>query len=135
MNPDFKVLKSEILALHRRGIDTHLNKNVDFFIRDISENYLSVSNGEIHKPTLEEIKTQFTNYLNNTIFTEYKDLCEPIIGFSNDGSIAWYIVQVKGEHSIDDGSERELDFICAWITLFKQLDDKWIRLGDVSTFK
>ncbi len=135
MNPDFKVLKSEILALHRRNIDAHLNKNVDIYIQDISENYLSVSNGEIHKPTIEEIKAQFTNYLNNTTFKEYKDLCESIIGFSDDGSLAWSIGQVKGKCSMVDGSEKELDFICAWITLFKQLDDKWIRLGDVSTFK
>ena len=55
-------MKSEILGLHKRGIEAHLNKNVDFFVQDISENYLSVSNGEIRKPTIEEIKAHFTRF-------------------------------------------------------------------------
>ena len=130
-------LSQEILDLHKTEIDAHLNKDVDFFVQDISEDYLAVSGGEIRKPTLEETRLKFSNYLNNTVFAEYRDLCEPIIGFSKDGSLAWSIVQVKivGRRTMDDGSERDLDFTCAWITLYEQQDDKWMRLADVSTFK
>ena len=130
-------LSQEILDLHKTEIDAHLNKDVDFFVQDISEDYLAVSGGEIRKPTLEETRLKFSNYLNNTVFAEYRDLCEPIIGFSKDGSLAWSIVQVKivGRRTMDDGSERDLDFTCAWITLYERQDDKWMRLADVSTFK
>ena len=130
-------LSQEILDLHKTEIDAHLNKDVDFFVQDISEDYLAVSGGEIRKPTLEETRLKFSNYLNNTVFAEYRDLCEPIIGFSKDGSLAWSIVQVKvvGRRTMDDGSERDLDFTCAWITLYERQDDKWVRLADVSTFK
>lgn len=130
-------LSQEILNLHKTEIDAHLNKDVDFFVQDISEDYLAVSGGEIRKPTLEETRLKFSNYLNNTVFAEYRDLCEPIIGFSKDGSLAWSIVQVKvvGRRTMDDGSERDLDFTCAWITLYGRQDDKWVRLADVSTFK
>ena len=135
--PDFDELKSEITALHEAEIKAHWNKDVDFLIRDISDEYLSVSNGEIHNQTVEEIKNSFTSYLNNTDFAEYKDLHEPIIGFSKDGSLAWAIFQVKvtGTRQMEDGSERSLDFTCAWMTLFERQDDRWIRLTDVSTFK
>ena len=137
MNPNFEVLKSEIIALHEKEIKAHLNKDVEFFVQDIAEDYIAVSYGEIRKPTIEEIRSQFTSYLNNTDFRRYEDLREPIIRFSKDGSLAWTILQVvvKGKRTRDDGSEKNLDFTCAWITLYKRQDDKWIRLTDVSSFK
>ena len=136
-NPDFDVLRSQILNIHKSTIDAHWNKNIDFFTQDLSEDFISVINGEIRKPTKEEIRTNFSNYLENTTFIEYKDLQEPIIGFSKDGSIAWSIVQVKiaGKHSMDDGSERDMEFTCAWITLYERQGDKWIRLTELSNFK
>jgi hypothetical protein len=133
---DFDSLRRQILDLHRRTIKAHLNKDVSFFTKDISEDYMSISNGEIRTPTAEDLRSTYTSYLNNTNFTEYKDLREPIIGFSEDGSVAWSVVQVKVEgRTVDDGYERDLDFTCAWITLYRRRGDRWIRLGEVSSFK
>jgi len=136
-NPDFDKLRSEIFELHKQAIKAHLNKDVDFLVHNISENYVSVSKGEIRKPSKDEIKSQFSDYLNNTTFVEYGDLQEPIIEFSDDGSVAWSIVRVKvaGLRTMNDGTEREFDFICAWITLYRRQNDRWIRLGEVSSFK
>jgi len=130
-------VKSEILTLHKALIDAHLNKDVDFFVQDLSEDYVSVSRGEILKPTIDEIRAGFSDYLNNTIFSEYSDLCEPIIGVSKDGSVGWSIVQVKvaGKRVMDDGSEAEFDDTWAWITLYEQQGDKWMRLVEVSNRK
>jgi hypothetical protein len=52
-------LSQQILDLHKTEIDAHLNKDVDFFVQDISEDYLAVSGGEIRKPTLEETRLKF----------------------------------------------------------------------------
>lgn len=130
-------MKSEILALHKALIDAHLNKDVDFFVQDLSEDYMSISHGEILRPTKEEIRATFGSYLNNTEFTEYRDLCEPIVGFSQDGSVAWSIVQVKvaGKRTMDDGSKRDMDSTWAWLTLYERQGDKWIRLLEVSNSK
>ena len=56
---------------------------------------------------------------------------------SKDGSVAWSIVQVKvaGNRTMDDGTDRDLDFTCAWITLYKLQGNEWIRLAEVSNFK
>jgi len=51
-----------------------LRKDVDFLVRDISEDYMSVSNGEIRHLTTEDIRSTFARYLNSTTFTEYRDL-------------------------------------------------------------
>ncbi len=78
-SPDFEKLRSEILELHKTTIDAHWKNDVDFFTKDISKKYFSVGNGEIRFPTKNEINDQFTNYLNNTTFSEYRDLQDPII--------------------------------------------------------
>ena len=136
-NPDLEALRMEIADLHKVFINAHLHKDVDFFVQDLSKDYLSVSGGEIREPTVDEIRSRFSSYLNNTTFTEYRNLREPIIGLSKDGSIAWLIAQVKvaGKRKMEEGVEVELDFICAWITLFERQGDKWLRLGEVSSFK
>ena len=78
-----------------------------------------------------------SNYLPNTRFSEYRDLAEPIVGVSDDGSLGWSIVQVKvaGTRMMEDGTERELDFTCAWLTLYERQDGRWMRTAEVSTFK
>ena len=93
--PDFDAYREEILALHKASIDAHLNRDVDFFTRNVAEDYVIVSRADIFYPTKEETRAQFSNYLNRTTFSEYRDLRDPIIGFSEDGSVAWSIVQVK----------------------------------------
>jgi len=130
-------MKKEILGLHEAAIKAHFEKDVDFLVGDLSEDFFLVSNGEIRRPTVEEVRSNFENYLSGTTFTEYRDLREPLIGFSDDGSVAWSVVQVKvaGKRTGDDGSEGELDFTCAWITLYRKRGDRWVRLGEVSSFK
>jgi len=135
--PDLEPLKSEILELHQAGIDAHLNKDIDFFVRDLSTDYVSVSGGEINEPTVAEIRETFRSYLENTEFTQYEDLRDPIVGVSQDGSIAWSIVQVKvaGRQISNGDANREVDFTCAWITLYERRENMWVRLADVSSFK
>ena len=134
---DLEALGSEILELHKSAIEAHLNKDVDFLVQDLSDGFVSVSNGEIEYPTGEELRSSFSSYLNNTTFSQYTDLREPIIGFSKDGSLAWSIVQVKvaGTRKMDDETERDLDFTCAWITLYEREGSRWIKLAEVSSFK
>ena len=134
---DYNLLKSEILNLHKTGINAHLIKDIDFFTKDISDDYFSVNNGEIRHPTKEEITRQFTRYLNNTEFDKYEDIQEPIIGFSEDGTLAYSLVRVKieGERKYENDTISNFDFICAWITLYKREGDNWIRLGEVSNFQ
>ena len=134
---DCEALGREILRLHEAEIDAHWSKDVEFFARDISEDYLTVAAGEVGRPTPEEIRERFSNYLSNTTFTEYRDSAEPIVGFSKDGSMAWAVFQIRvvGKRAMDDGAERELDFTCAWMTLYERQGDRWMRLADVSTFK
>ena len=135
MRPDTEALRSEILDFHKKFVDDHLNKNVDSFVEDYAEDYIFVAHGEIDHPSKEEFKTSFSEYLHSTTFSEYRDLEEPIVGFSKDGSMAWSIVKVKvaGTREVEIGSTKEFDIIYAWITLYERQGDKWIRTVEVST--
>ena len=135
--PDYKKIKEEISALHKANINAPLEKDISFLTQNISDPYFVVKNGEISRPDFGEIKSNFNDYLKHTTFTEYREVEEPLIGYSNDGSIIWAVgkIKVQGVSKMDDGTEKSLDFTCAWITLYKCVNDKLIRLGDVSTFK
>ncbi|MGD9347035.1 MAG: hypothetical protein PVH84_14290 [Candidatus Aminicenantes bacterium] len=133
--PDVDNGKSEILDLHKKFIDDHLNMNIDSFVADYAEDYIFVANGEISHRTKDEFKASFSDYLKSTTFSEYRDLEEPIIGLSRDGSMAWSIVKVKvaGSRNFEDGSQKAFDVTYAWITLYERQEDKWIRIVEVST--
>lgn len=134
---DKKKLEQELLDLHQETLDAHLNKNVDFFTRDISEDYFQVHDGEFLHPTQDQITEMFTHYLNNTNFSEYDDIRKPLVKVSDDGSLGWTIVQVrlKGEQQLENDSVHNLDYTYAWITLYERENGKWIRLGEVDNYK
>jgi hypothetical protein len=88
-SPDFDALRREILDLHQKTIDAHWKKDAGFFTQHMGEDYFAVENGEIRHPTREDIASEYERYLSTTPFTEYRDVREPMVGFSKDGSMAW----------------------------------------------
>jgi hypothetical protein len=134
---DFEKLKQEILDYHRRAIQAHWDKDVEFLVQDMSEGFFSVTGGEIRHLSKAKTRATLTAYLTHTTFKEYRDLVEPEVGFSDDGSIAWANMQVKvsGERREEDGARRPMDFVCAWLTLYRRVGDRWMRLGEASTWK
>jgi len=132
---EIEIYSEEILGLHRQGIEAHLVKDVDFLVKHVSEDFMSVNNGRISYHTVEELSS-FTGYLSNTEFSSYRDLSEPVIGFYDDGSIAWSAVRVKAKGRMKKGdTSRELVFTCAWITLYMRENGRWVRFIKASSFE
>ena len=132
MEPDFDALRLEIIDRFEKNIQAHWDKDVEFIIEDLGEGFFSMSEAEITYPTKEDQRTRFTEYLNSTTFTEYTSLSEPEIGFSDDGSIAWGNFKVKVSGIRGDS---EFNYDCAWLWVFKRISDRWMRIGEVSTWK
>ena len=133
--PDLDSLRAEILEMHRSFIQAHLDKDAEFIADPTSPDYLSVSNGLVKNIDAVEMEKMLSEYLNTTEFSEYKEVAEPVIGISRDGSIAWAVVQVRvaGTQTNPDGSSSTYDTLWAWLSLFQRDGDKWIRIVDVST--
>jgi hypothetical protein len=87
--------------------------------------------------TKSERIPRFKEYLDNTEFDEYRDLIDPIVRVSDDGTLGWVIAQVKvaGTRNYDSGESKVFDSVWAWIELWEKRDGRWYRLGDVSNVK
>jgi len=133
--PDLEAIKQEIIGLHRADIQAHLNGDVEHLVQGQSRDFTSVHSGEVRRPTPEETRAALTRYLGNTTFTEYRDLQEPVIGVSPDGSTAWSIVQVKVAGHRGGAPGPSIDFTCAWVTIYRRQGDAWKRVVEASTFK
>jgi hypothetical protein len=132
---DPEELKQEIRALHQSFIQAHLDKDAAFLASPTADDYLSVARGEVTSMTAPEVEAMLAPYLAATEFSHYEDLADPIIGVSNDGSLAWSIVQVRvaGTRAGEDDGANRFDTRWAWLTLYRRDGSGWERIADVST--
>ena len=133
--PDLEASRQQILDLHQSFIQAHLDKDAAFLAEPTADDYLAVINGHVRPMSAKDVEQRLAPYLAETEFSHYEDVAEPIIGFSDDGSIAWSIVQVRvaGERTGDDDTEQSFDTLWAWLTLYRRDGDRWQRIADVST--
>lgn len=133
----FEDTRKMLIERFETNIKAHLTGDVDFILADQAPDFWVMQEGEITYPTLAEQRTRFTNYLENTTFHEYSSLMTPEIVFSEEGKSAWgkYRVHIRGETMKPDGSKSGIDFVCAWVWLFKLVDGRWLRAGEVSTWR
>jgi hypothetical protein len=129
--------RAELLALHAEVMRAHRESNADLLLRSEAPESVSANRGEITQPTLDERRARFQQYLGMTRFTEYVDLVSPIVRVSNDGSLGWVIVQVRGAgvQTTQDGGFKPLAFESAWIELYERRGGSWYRVGNVSNFR
>ncbi len=129
--------KEELLAVHETGKLAHVTTDVDQLLANAGETFVSVSNGKISKQTRIDTKNFFTNYFDNATYQKYDDLEDPIVRVSKDGTLGWIIsrLHVRRTQMGVDGVATEREFVYAGIMLFEKKDDRWIRVGNVSTFE
>ena len=129
--------KKALLNVHKKDRAAHFGTDVQMLLENQGDDFISVSNGKIQKLTKQQIKDSFTSYFRNAVYYEWDDLDEPIIKISGDGSIAWMINRYKVKRKVagENGKEEKREFIYAGVTLYEKENDKWIRIGNVSTFE
>ena len=134
-DPELEEYRKEILSLHASFIEAHLEKDAAFLAKPTADDYLSVARGEVVKMSAAEVEARLAPYLAATEFSFYTDLEDPIVGISDDGSIAWSIVQVRvaGTRTGEGDETSSFDTRWAWLTLYRRDGDGWQRIADVST--
>lgn len=134
---DLEQEKAELLEIHAKDRQAHFGRDIDLLLAHSAEQFISVSNGEIHRPTLEEQRAFFLDYFTGATYYEWDDLEPPIVRVSGDASMAWMIVRTKVRRASRlEGSEeeREIQFVYAGIMTYEKQDGKWARVANVSTF-
>lgn len=128
---------SELKALHEKVMRAHRLSDVEILLDDEAADYVVASRGVVTRPTLEERRRRLGAYLQRTAFEEYRDVADPIVSVSADGSLGWVVVQVqaRGIQTTADGKKEALQFESAWIEMYEKRKGRWLRVGNVSNFK
>ncbi len=119
--------KIKILELHNAQRGYHFDKDSIAFANQLSDNFISVNKGEISLPKKAEVISRYHGYFSSVEFVKWDDVSDPIIIFSDDGSMAYTIVDKIVEVTYNDGNgnveEGKTHF--AWTAIYKKYGDDW----------
>ena len=124
---DLEKEKEKILAMHHAQRDYHFNKDSIAFANQMSDQFISVNRGIISRPKREETIARYNRYFSSVEFIKWDDLAEPIIKFSDDGTMAYTIVDkiVTLTYQDENDSTVEGSTHFAWTTIYRKYGDEW----------
>ena len=127
VNIDLEQEKTKILELHHLQRDFHFNKDSIAFVNQLSDDFVSVNRGEITFPKKSETLSRYHSYFSSVEFKKWDDDSEPIIKFSEDGTLAYTIVDkiVKIEFEDENGEITESETHFAWTAIYRKIDGEW----------
>lgn len=117
----------EILQLHHLQRDYHFDKMAEDFAELLSDQHISVNRGEVGSPTKKEHLERFQAYFDSVEFEKWDDLTEPVIRFSDDGSMAYTVVhkEVIVRHQNEEGETQRDKVEYAWVAIYKRYPEGW----------
>ncbi len=130
--------EQKLLRLHRIIMDGHLFGQTSEMKTIGGDSMVIVSDGDIYAVVKSQSDAMFDDIMKSRNYTSYDDLIRPVVKISNDGTLAWVIAQVYAEGVRFDSAGNPngpLEFVCAWIELYKKVQDKWNWIGNVSNFR
>lgn len=124
---DLNKEKKAILKLHNKQRENHFKKDSIAFANQLSKNFISVNRGKITSPKTEETIKRYHNYFSSVEFVKWDDISQPIIRFSNDGTLAYTIVDKIVETTYIDvnGNKKNRITHFAWTAIYKKYDNEW----------
>lgn len=127
--PTFKKEEAiqEILRLHETQRDFHFEKRAADFAGLLSDDHISVNRGVISRPSYDENLQRFSNYFNSVEFIKWDDLTAPVIRFSEDGSLAYSIVdkEVILQYEGEEGVVLYDTTHYAWTAIYRKKPEGW----------
>ncbi len=124
---DLEKEKKIILELHNKQREYHFEKDSVSFANQLSKNFISVNRGKITHPEINETISRYHSYFSSVEFENWDDVSEPIIRFSEDGTLAYTIVDkvVKTAYLDENGIKQSGSTHFAWTAIYKKYDDQW----------
>ena len=129
--------EEELVRIHRAIIEAHKAGDVEAWISHEPEELIMVRRGEVSYRKKSSRAKNIADYLGRSEFYEYRDLIDPVVSVSDDGTMGWLIAQVNivGTLTNDDGERISFDSVWAWVELYEKKDDRWYRVGEVSNVR
>lgn len=119
--------EQEILQLHEAQRIYHFEKDSIAFAQQMSSAYISVNRGQITRPTVAENVSRYNNYFSAVEFVKWDDVRPPVIRFSEDGSLAYTVVdkEVIVEYRINEAETILDSSYYAWVAIYKKQAEGW----------
>jgi ketosteroid isomerase-like protein len=117
----------ELLALQRRQRDAHLNADADQMAALFADDFVSVQDGTVTRPTREESRQRFERYFARVSFLAWEDVAEPVVEVARDGSLATVLVQkrVHVTYTDENGDPAEEVTHFAWTETWRRGPERW----------
>jgi len=82
-----------IVALLQQERKAHFDRNAELFMSGFADSMLSVNRGKVSVASPDENRKRINAYFGSVQFIKWDDVTAPIIRFSDDGSLAYAVVQ------------------------------------------
>ena len=134
---DFVNEENAIRKLLQQERKAHFEKNVDLFVSEFADSMISVNKGKVTKLSVEQNKKRIQPYFSRVEFIKWDDVAEPLIQFSDDGTLVYAIIQKQVILSYPDSSGNK--FIdttnYAWASIYRKQRGEWKVECNISTNK
>lgn len=135
--PDLKAEEQIIRNMLATERKAHFERNADLFVSEFSDSMLSINRGKVKLTPPDTMRKSISKYFNSVSFVKWDDLAKPIIRFSEDGKMAYAVVQKQVIVSRPDSlGNPVLDSTqYAWVSVYRKVKGAWKVEANVSTNK
>jgi len=128
---------AELLRLHQRARDAHLQHRAEWLASEGADTIFSLSHGSVSVGTKENrarSQAGFQQYLDASTFQAWDDIAPPRIRISPDGQMAYVIVQKRVHLTAKDstGKVQPERTRFAWMSVYEKQEGKW-RLAAIAS--
>ncbi len=125
----------ELLQLQTEQRTAHLTANAKKLVDLFADEFISISNGKIARPTHSESLQRFQAYFDKVTFIAWDDITPPIIHVAEDASLATVIVHkyVHLRYLDESDTWMEEDTTFAWQEMYVRQHGSWRLATIVST--
>lgn len=129
--------KTRILELHNAQREYHFKKDSVAFAGQFADNFIGVGNGTLSREEKADRISRYHRYFSAVEFMKWDDASPPVIRFSDDGSLAYTIVDkiVVLTYNDEDGNQVTGETHYAWTTIYRKVNDEWKIESVTSTEK
>jgi hypothetical protein len=134
---DIEKEKKIIISMLQTERKAHFDRNTDLFVSEFADGMISVNKGKVSVDSKAEHQNRMGNYFGSVEFIKWDDTAEPIIRFSDDGSLAYAIVQKDVILTYPDSAGKAFYDTThyAWTSIYRKLNGEWKVEANTSTNK
>lgn len=130
---------ADIARAHERVMAAHRAGDADLLTADAAEHSTVSGRGRLSEVKRDEQLARMRGYLGATRFSRYEDTAVPVIGLSDDGTLAWLACEIEAEGvRTAEGKSEPVAYAFSW-TEFYARDARspgrqpWRAIGNASS--